>query len=162
VARGAAQGDMQEVKLRQVNKQFTVLQIQKHTMKNKLALTCLLLMLCLSACVQSGSSNKLNVEMTDFAFTPSQLTIPAGREITLHIIHKGLVEHDFIIMKLNTNVGLHFNAEDQPNVYWQIKVQAGDSQTVTFTAPDQPGMYQIVCGMAGHVESGMVGTLEVK
>jgi len=130
-------------------------------MKNKLTFTFLLLMLSLSACTQRGTSNKLTVEMTDFAFTPSQFTIPAGQEITFHVIHKGLVEHDFIIMKLNTDVGPHFNEEDQPNVYWQIKVQAGDSETVTFTAPAEPGTYQIVCGMAGHVESGMVGTLEV-
>jgi uncharacterized cupredoxin-like copper-binding protein len=99
--------------------------------------------------------------MTDFSFTPNQYTILAGNQITLQITHKGLVEHDFIIMKLNEKVGGHFNEEDQPNVYWEIKVQPGDSQSITFTAPSEPGTYQIVCGMAGHVESGMVGVLEV-
>ena len=120
-----------------------------------------MILLCLSACSQNGPANKINVEMTDFAFTPSQFTIPSGEQITLHVTHKGLVEHDFIIMKLGADVGPHFNAEDQPNIYWQIKVQPDESQTVTFTAPAQPGTYQIVCGMAGHVESGMVGVLEV-
>ena len=131
-------------------------------MKNKLTITFLLLMLCLSACTQSGTSNKLNVEITDFAFTPNQFTITAGEEITLHVIHKGLVEHDLIIMKLNTDVGPHFNAEDQPNVFWEVKIQPGESRTITLTAPTQPGTYQIVCGMAGHVEAGMIGVLEVK
>jgi uncharacterized cupredoxin-like copper-binding protein len=130
-------------------------------MKNKLTFTFLLIMLCFSACTQNGSSNKLNVEITDFVFTPNQLTISAGEEITLHVTHKGLVEHDLIIMKLNTEAGAHFNEEDQPNVYWQIKVQPGESQTITLTAPSEPGTYQVVCGMAGHIEAGMIGTLEV-
>ena len=130
-------------------------------MKKTITFLSIILMLCLGACTQSGPSSQLNVEMTDFAFTPDQFTIPAGEQITFHVNHMGTVEHDFIIMKFGTDVGPHFNEEDQPNVYWQIKVQAGESQTITFTAPAEPGTYQIVCGMAGHVESGMVGVLEV-
>ena len=121
----------------------------------------IILVLGLGACTQSGPSTKINVNMTDFAFTPNQFTIPAGEQITLHVNHNGVVEHDFIVMKLGTDAGTHFNAEDEPNIYWQIKVQPGESQTITMTAPDQPGTYQIVCGMAGHVEAGMIGTLEV-
>ena len=130
-------------------------------MKKTITYISIIVMLCLGACNQSTPLNKINVEMSDFAFTPDQLTITAGEQITLHVDHKGTVEHDFIIMKLGAAVGPHFNEEDQPNVYWQIKVQPGESQIMTFTAPVQPGTYQIVCGMAGHVESGMVGTLEV-
>jgi uncharacterized cupredoxin-like copper-binding protein len=130
-------------------------------MKKKLLFIFLLPSLILSACGSGKASAKINVEMTDFAFTPNQFTIPAGEEITLNITHDGLVEHDFVIMKLNTDVGGHFNEEDLINVYWQVKVQPGDSQTVIFTAPGEPGTYQIVCGMAGHVEAGMVGQLAV-
>jgi uncharacterized cupredoxin-like copper-binding protein len=130
-------------------------------MKKIFSLTFLLFALVLSACAPSKPSNKINVDMTDFAFTPNQYTVPAGQVITLHVQHDGTVEHDFIIMKYDTSVGEHFNEEDQPNIYWQIKVQPGESETITFTAPDQPGTYQIVCGMPGHVEAGMVGKLEV-
>jgi uncharacterized cupredoxin-like copper-binding protein len=130
-------------------------------MKRTVLSVLLLTTLILSACGQSKPSSEINVEMTDFAFTPNQYIVPAGQQITLHAHHAGLVEHDFVIMKLNTDVGGHFNEDDLVNVYWQIKIQPGESQTVTFTAPDQPGLYQIVCGMAGHVEAGMVGKLEV-
>ena len=130
-------------------------------MKLKLILAVLLTTLIVSACGTGKPSTEINVAMTDFAFTPSQYTVPAGTQISLHATHDGLVEHDFVIMKLNTDVGGHFNEEDLVNVYWQIKIQPGDSQSVTFTAPDQPGTYQIVCGMAGHVEAGMVGNLVV-
>jgi len=130
-------------------------------MKKKLLFALLLTTFILSACGQGNESTKIKVDMTDFAFTPNQFTVPAGKEITLDIQHDGTVEHDFIIMKYDTNVGEHFNEEDQLNVYWQIKVQPGESKTITFTAPSEPGIYQIVCGMAGHVEAGMVGQLEV-
>ena len=130
-------------------------------MKKKVLFILLLTTLVLSACGQNKPSTEIHVDMTDFAFTPNQYIVPAGQEITLHVQHDGTVEHDFIIMKYGTEVGGHFNAEDQPNIFWQIKVQPSEAETVTFTAPSQPGTYQIVCGMAGHVEAGMVGTLEV-
>jgi uncharacterized cupredoxin-like copper-binding protein len=131
-------------------------------MKKKLLLVLLLTTFILSACGgQDNASAKINVDMTDFAFTPNQYIVPASQEITLQIRHDGTVEHDFIIMKYGAEVGGHFNEEDLVNVYWQIKIQPGESQTVTFTAPSEPGTYQIVCGMAGHVEAGMVGQLEV-
>lgn len=130
-------------------------------MKKKLLFVLLLTTFILSACGQGNGATKIKVDMTDFAFAPNQFTIPAGQEITLDIQHDGTVEHDFIIMKYDTNVGEHFNEEDRVNVYWQIKVQPGESKTITFTAPSEPGIYQIVCGMAGHVEAGMVGQLEV-
>ena len=130
-------------------------------MKKKLLLVFSLITLALSACGQSKPSIEIRVDMTDFAFTPNHYIVPAGQEITLHVQHDGTVEHDFIIMKYETRVGEHFDEEDQPNIYWQIKVQPGETETITFTAPDHPGTYQIVCGMAGHVEAGMVGKLEV-
>jgi len=130
-------------------------------MKKKLLTLLLLTMLSLSACTQNGASNTLNVEINDFAFTPNQFSIPAGEQITLHATHNGLVEHDFVIMKLGTDVGGHFDDEDLANVYWQVRIQPGASLTATFTVPNEPGTYQIVCAMPGHVEAGMVGTLEV-
>ena len=131
-------------------------------MKRKLLFVLLLTTtIVLSACGSGKPSDELNVQMTDFAFSPSQYTVAAGEQITLNAMHEGLVEHDFVIMKLNADVGGHFTAEDLENVYWQVKIQPGESQTVTFTAPSEPGTYQVVCGMVGHVEAGMVGQLEV-
>jgi plastocyanin len=130
-------------------------------MNKKLVYLILLPALILSACAGGKPSSEIKVEMTDFAFTPNRYSVPAGEQITLNAIHEGLVEHDFVIMKLNTDVGGHFDENDLVNVYWQIKIQSGQSQMVTFKAPSEPGAYQIVCGMAGHVEAGMVGTLEV-
>jgi uncharacterized cupredoxin-like copper-binding protein len=64
-------------------------------------------------------------------------------------------------MKPGTNAGEHFDEEDLPNVYKSVEVPPGHSQSFTFTAPAEPGEYQVVCGIAGHIESGMTATLTV-
>ena len=130
-------------------------------MKKSIYLLILLLALALSACQSGGPSTKLKVEMTDFAFTPNYFTVPAGKEITVNIAHHGIVVHEFIIMKPGTNAGEHFDEEDLPNVYQSVEVPPGHSQSFTFPAPSEPGEYQVVCGIAGHIESGMTATLTV-
>ena len=130
-------------------------------MKKILTLGMLMLALLLTACGNSGPATKMDFTMTDFAFSPGEFTIPAGQEITLHINHDGTMEHDFIIMKYGTDAGEMFDEADQENVFWEMALQPGDSKTVLFAAPDQPGTYQIICGMPGHLQSGMVGKLMV-
>ena len=56
-----------------------------------------------------------------------------------------------------------FGDKDEGNIYWEIdEIQPGTTKTGSFTAPSEPGEYEIVCGLAGHIESGMVGKLTVK
>jgi uncharacterized cupredoxin-like copper-binding protein len=43
-------------------------------------------------------------------------------------------------------------------VYWEDEVEAGETKTVTFTAPPA-GDYQVICAIEGHFASGMEGTL---
>jgi uncharacterized cupredoxin-like copper-binding protein len=117
--------------------------------------------LLLAACQSGGPSTKINVEMTDFAFTPNQFIVPASEEITVNIAHHGIVVHEFIIMNPGTTAGDKFDEEDKPNVYTIVEVSPGHSQAFSFIAPTEPGDYQIVCGIVGHLESGMTGTLTV-
>lgn len=121
-----------------------------------------ILSLVLAACGGgAGPSTSLKVDFTDFVFTPNEWTVPAGQEITLTATNSGAVVHEFVIMKFGTTVGDDFGDEDEGNIYWEVEVQPGASQTVTFTAPSEPGEYQIVCGTAGHFVAGMVGSLTV-
>jgi uncharacterized cupredoxin-like copper-binding protein len=126
-----------------------------------LAFLIIVLALALTACGESGPSTKVSFTMTDFAFTPNEFTVPAGQEITIRVTHNGTMEHDFIVMKYGTDAGEMFNEEDKVNVFWEVDLQPGDSKTVRFSAPEQPGTYQVICGMVGHMQSGMVGKLIV-
>ena len=121
----------------------------------------MVLVLVVSACGNSGPSTKLSFTVTDFAFSPEEFVVPMGEEVTLHITDNGTMEHSLVIMKYATDAGEMFDEADQDNVFWEIDLQPGDSETAVFIAPKQPGTYQIICGMPGHLQSGMIGKLIV-
>jgi uncharacterized cupredoxin-like copper-binding protein len=87
--------------------------------------------------------------------------VPAGQEITLNSSNNGAVVHNFVIMKLGTSAGAMFDEEDIPNVYWEVELQPGGTVNTSFTAPAEPGEYEVVCRTEGHIASGMTGTLTV-
>jgi uncharacterized cupredoxin-like copper-binding protein len=114
-----------------------------------------------SACSGSGASSTINLTMTDFMFSPDTFAVPAGKEITLKVTNNGAVVHDFVIFKLGESVGDKFGPEDAPNIYWEVKVAPGETKSMTFTAPAEPGDYYVTCGIPGHHEAGMNGKLTV-
>ncbi len=132
-------------------------------MKKNLVLILVLagLTLLLAACGGGKASTNLKVAMTDFKYDPMEFTIPAGKEITLDAANNGAVVHEFVIMKLGESVGEKFGPEDEGNIFWEVEVDPGATKTVTFTAPTEPGEYQVVCGTEGHYAAGMVAKLTV-
>lgn len=117
----------------------------------------------LSGCSGTNNpSNSIKVTVTDFAFTPNAFTVPAGQQISFDAQNNGAVAHSFLIMQFGHSVTTHFTSADEANVFWQVaEIPPGESVQATFTAPGQPGTYQIVCGIAGHFEAGMVAKLVV-
>ena len=127
-----------------------------------LALLLLVSSILLAACGGGpAAKDTIDVTFTDFKFTPNAFTIPAGKEITLSATNNGAVVHEFVVMKLETNVGDNFGGDDEGNIYWEVEVDPGGSKTETFTAPANPGEYQVVCGTPGHYMAGMIGKLIV-
>ncbi len=124
-------------------------------------LTLLSVTLMITACGGGGASSTINVTLTDFQFTPNAFTVPAGQQITLNATNNGSVTHNFIIMKLGTTAGGSWVAANDANVYWKLQVEPGASKAATFTAPTDPGSYQVVCSTPGHLEAGMIATLTV-
>jgi len=118
--------------------------------------------LILTAC---GGSNKniLNVTATDSGYDSKTYTVPAGAEVTLNLTNNGVIEHEFDILKLGEHVTPPFGEKDQGKIFWKLDgVQPGTTKSGTFTAPTEPGEYDIVCGIPSHIELGMVATLIVK
>jgi len=132
--------------------------MKKHLIMFALAIG---LSLALTACGGSGASTNLSVDMTEFMFNPTDYSVPAGQQITLQLSNTGSVEHEFVIMKHGTEVGNDFGDEDEANIYWEAELQPGESNTYTFTAPSEPGEYQVICGIPGHYLAGMVAKLIV-
>lgn len=119
------------------------------------------MMFVLSACGGGGASTTIDVTFAEFTFTPTEFIIPAGQEITINAVNNGAVIHEFVIMKFGQNIGEDFGDEDEGNIYWEIEAEPGATVSAKFTAPTDPGEYQIVCGTEGHFIAGMVGKLTV-
>jgi len=118
-----------------------------------------ILILQLSGC--NTLPTTLDVTLSDFKYTPNTLTVPTGKEITLHLKNEGFVSHQFVIFKLGTDPGVKLDRDDEKNMYWKVEVLPGKSAVAKFTAPAEPGEYYVTCGLGGHHEAGMVGKLIV-
>ncbi len=109
-----------------------------------------------------GPSNSIRVVMTDFQFTPNTFTVTAGQPVSIQLVNNGAATHTFIIMQAAYQIQDHFTDVDRSHIFWQeTGVAPGQSTSATFTAPTDPGDYQVVCGIPAHFESGMVAKLVV-
>ena len=65
----------------------------------------LLLVVLLTGCAGTGASQAATTEITvaasDFAFTPAIITVSSGQPVTLTLNNTGVVEHDFVVNKIN-------------------------------------------------------------
>jgi uncharacterized cupredoxin-like copper-binding protein len=132
--------------------------------RNAYLILALLGIFVLSACGGAGTPSPANisVDMHEFAFTPASYSVPAGAEVNITLKNSGALEHEWVVMKPGTQATAPFDENDEANIYWEEELDAGQSGAYTFTAPQEPGEYQVVCGTAGHLEAGMVGTLTVE
>jgi uncharacterized cupredoxin-like copper-binding protein len=118
--------------------------------------------LVLSACGGGPRTAELTVDMAEFMFEPAQLSVPANAQVTINLSNSGTLEHEFVIMNMGEEVTAPVNEDTiEGKVFWEHELEAGASETLQFQAPSEPGTYQIICGIAGHLEQGMEGTLTV-
>ncbi|SRR6266496_588000 len=131
----------------------------------KKILTSIVLILALSLLLTACGSNKvtLSVTATDTGYDSATYTVPAGAEVTVQMRNDGALQHEFAILKLGDHVTPPFGETDEDKILWELDgVDAGTTKSDTFTAPTQPGSYDVICGIPGHIEKGMIATLVVK
>jgi uncharacterized cupredoxin-like copper-binding protein len=130
-------------------------------MKKTILILIVLSSILLSGCRRSQPTTAIKVNMTDFAYSPNQFVVLAGREITLDIVNNGAVVHNFIVMKAGASLDHSFDEMDVKNIYWKLELVPGGSVNTTFVSPSEPGEYLIVCSTEGHYQAGMTGKLVV-
>lgn len=116
----------------------------------------------LAACGGGEPVTTVDIDMTEQKFTPDVFTVPAGAEITLNLTNSGAEYHELTILVRGAEVGEKFDEDGKSTEYWTTGIFSGDSKTITFAAPSEPGKYVIQCGMPGHYQAGMVATMYVK
>ena len=106
--------------------------------------------------------SSISIEMSEFKFSPSGIVVFAGKEISLNLSNKGAVEHEFSILKKGASAKIPFDRESQvADILFEARLGPNKSGQFKFILPDA-GEYQVICGIQGHVESGMVAILTAK
>lgn len=101
----------------------------------------------------------LHVKARDLNFDQTQLSIPAGAEVTLNLTNEGSLEHNWVLVPETAELATTTPA-DAINQAASAVLAGGKSTTLTFTAP-AAGTYQYICTVPGHALAGMVGKLTV-
>lgn len=132
----------------------------RHTQAG-MVLTVLLMTLAAAAC--GPKKAEISSNMTDFKYDPATWQVPAGAQVTLTLTNAGSVKHEWVLMKKGYSVTAPFSdAKDGSSALQDYDVEPGQTQVFNFTAPTEVGDYEVVCGVAGHIENGMKGTLTVQ
>jgi len=120
----------------------------------KAALVALVTLALLSGCGGGGStttqpSGSTKVSMTEFKFTPSDISVSAGKVVFFVVNDGNGTSHDLVI---RDGTGKTIAKSEL--------VSSGDS-TVLTVDNIAAGTYTIFCDQPGHEASGMKGTLTV-
>ena len=115
---------------------------------------------------ESEPSTDLEVAVSEFEFSPNEWTVPSGEEISIDITNEGTVLHEWVLMQPGVSIESEADLPETEEelladfVFVEDEVEAGDSKTLTFTAP-AAGTYQVICAIEGHFDGGMEGTLTI-
>ncbi len=92
-------------------------------------------------------SVRYEIDMTNFAFQPNEISMNAGETIKVKIVNsEGF--HDLVIDELNVK---------------SKQLKEGEEEILEITVPEdtESGTYEFYCSVGNHREQGMVGTLRV-
>ncbi len=93
-----------------------------------------------------AESQKFTIEGSEFAFTPSAITVKNGQPVQITFKNTGQYSHNLTIADLNIATKT---------------IGPGEEDTVTFT-PNKTGQVSFMCTVPTHADKGMKGTLNVQ
>jgi len=110
------------------------------------------------------AKKELTIELSEFAFTPKDITLEAGQPYVLKVVNKGTVKHEFTAEDFFGSVAFRkaedASAEFKAPAPREVEVFAGKTIEL-YLIPTRAGTYELVCEIEGHFEAGMFGTITV-
>lgn len=101
-----------------------------------------------------GEEVTIDVSMGDNFFEPSEFTVPADATVTINLTNDGAAIHNMRFAGEDNEFNTGDDAVSDPST-----VAAGDTATLTFTAPSEAGEFGLLCDF--H-PTDMTGTLTVE
>lgn len=116
---------------------------------------------------QPDPASVVRIELSEYAFSPTQVTLKAGRAVTLKVINTGRSVHMLASQYLSSQ-DLEIEGADMevdaPNGVKYVKLQPGKSVEIKFT-PAKTGTFDFSCdvktGGRTHRDRGMKGQFVV-
>lgn len=79
------------------------------------------------------------------------------------IVQKGINVEDFVMKSMTAKNNEYIAPELEDQVIAATKmIGGGETDTIGFTVPEEPGEYEYVCTFPGHYFGGMKGVLKVQ
>ena len=102
----------------------------------------------------NGGAETFDVSMGDNFFEPKEFTVAPGSTLTFNLTNDGTAIHNMRIFGEDNEAGNEDDAVSDPDL-----VSAGETATLEWTAPDEPGVYDFYCDF--HT-TDMIGTITVE
>lgn len=143
----------------------------------------------LTAAAAAGAARQVvEVEMWEFRYKPSVVTLRAGVPAELRLVNRGVVEHEFMVYDATD---LHMAGMDPDKMHHELEERSyfrglavqvsgrakmvermgrdvvmitlapGEKVVLRFT-PKRRGTFEIGCHLPGHYEAGMKGRVVVR
>lgn len=132
-----------------------------------------------NASAAGPEGRRIQIEMREFIFNGTVLSLARGERVTLVFHNRGVVEHEFMAGRQGTGgrgyaedlfssveheimpspASDHGMGHDAAKV--GVRVAPAKTASLTFVVPDRPGTYEFGCFVAGHYEAGMKGALQI-
>ena len=102
-------------------------------------------LIAVGAPAASAAPRVINVDGIITGFTPKTINVSAGEEVSI-CLKSPDIDHDLTI----------------PDLSFKVAAPAGTTPVCkTLTAPAKAGTHRFICGIIGHEQAGMVGSLVV-
>ena len=106
------------------------------------------------------ADNSINITLTNYAFTPSALSLTTGTTYHLHFVNNGSKDHNFSAPEFFA--ASEIAPEDQAKVEkGLVTLESGQSADITLT-PNRSGTFAAECTHFMHKMMGMHGTITVQ
>ncbi len=105
-----------------------------------------------------GQAETIEVKLSNFAFTPSEISLTAGRPYILKFVNTASGGHDFTAPGFFADVSVA-PGDSALIADGQIKLNGG--ATTLLRIIPAAGQYKIVCTHFGHAALGMTGQITV-
>ncbi|MFP5341592.1 MAG: cupredoxin domain-containing protein [Candidatus Limnocylindria bacterium] len=111
--------------------------------------------------VAAGVARTVEIDMRWSAFSPTEVSVPAGVPVTFVLRNRDPIDHEWLVgdaaFHARHRTGTDGHHGSRPD---EVSVPSGATvaTTVTFRSP---GEYRFICHLPGHEAYGMVGIVRV-